>query len=265
MSLNPLQLIKAVLFFPAYIFKAYDKTFEILRKLQHLQESYDRLALTLGVDEFKSQYGQDILVDRLLKQKREGFFLELGAYDPVHLSNTYFLEKNRGWRGLLVEAQPDRKQLLERHRSNSIVESHAISDEEKEISFTVADAISGIDDTMLPQHMERVSDLQSSSIRLKTVTLQSLLDKHRIQKIDYFSLDVEGAELQVLRSIDFSKVRIDVITVEIDYPERMKDIHEHLALRGFKLLGYVSFFKFIPLASMEYRGSGDYIFRNSTG
>ena len=264
MGLSLSQIVKAFLFFPVYVFKIYERTDKILRRAQESLDRSDKVALILGVDEFKGQYGQDVLVDRLLNGKRAGVFVELGAYDPIYLSNTYFLEMKRGWSGLLVEAQPDRKQVLERYRPNSIVESCAISDEEKEISFTVADSISGMEDAMAPQHVKRVADMKSASIRLKTVTLQSLLDKHNLHRIDYFSLDVEGAELQVLRSIDFSKVRIDLLTVEIDYAERMQDIYEHLASRGFRLIGHLYGFKFTPLAGPEFSGGGDYVFRNST-
>jgi FkbM family methyltransferase len=264
MSLSPLEIIKAFLFFPIYVFKVHQRTDKILRRAQESLLLAEKMAFALGVQEFKGQYGQDILLDRLLEGKRQGVFVELGAYDPVYLSNTYFLERNRGWTGLLVEAQPDRKQLLERMRPHAIVESCAISDEEKEITFTIADAISGIADNMTPQHVRRVAGLRNTQIHLKTVTLQSLLDKHGIRRVDYFSLDVEGAEIQVLRSIDFSKVRIEIFTIEIDYPERMREIYDLLARHGFTLLGHLDGFHFTPLTGGEHRGAGDYVFRNST-
>jgi hypothetical protein len=53
-----------------------------------------------------SQYGQDQLIDKLLNQKRNGFFVEIGGYDGETFSNSLFLEKERRWSGLLVEANP---------------------------------------------------------------------------------------------------------------------------------------------------------------
>jgi FkbM family methyltransferase len=262
MRFSVIELVKAWFLFPLYVYRINQKADKALLRIRDLSQLSDKIILGLGLDDFRGQYGQDILIDRLLGGKRQGFFVELGAYDPIELSNTFFLERNRDWTGLLVEAQPDRKDLLVRSRPNSIVESCAISDQEKEITFTLAEAISGIDDAMTPQHARRISaEFSPASVRLKTVTLQSLFDKHRITHVDYFSLDVEGAELQVLKSIDFSKVRIELLTVEIDYAELMLEIYELLQRNGFTLLGHLERFKFTPLSGMEHRGPGDYVFR----
>ena len=53
-----------------------------------------------------SQYGQDQFIDKLLNQNRNGFFVEIGGYDGETFSNSLFLEKERRWSGLLVEANP---------------------------------------------------------------------------------------------------------------------------------------------------------------
>jgi hypothetical protein len=96
-----------------------------------------------------SQVGQDALVDELLQRRRNGFFFECGAHDGEELSNTLFFERERGWTGLLIEANPKSfKQLEERNRtayiSNACLSTTPYANT---INFTFANALGGLDKT----------------------------------------------------------------------------------------------------------------------
>jgi hypothetical protein len=74
---------------------------------------------------FNSQIGQDKFILNILKEKRNGFFLELGSFEPIHINNTYILEKEYNWRGIMVEYDELFLPQYKKHRPNSI---HVIND-----------------------------------------------------------------------------------------------------------------------------------------
>ena len=159
-----------------------------------------------------SQYKQDIFVDTLLKQKTHGFFIELGAAHAKALSNTYFFEEYRNWKGLLIEANPYYIEDLKAVRKNSIIEQCAVSSEEGELAFCPAYDLGGIAKYFNEPHKTRedmvivegkVQDVEE--VKVQAYKLQTLLDKHQITEVDYLSLDTEGNEFDVLQSIDYKK------------------------------------------------------------
>ena len=85
-----------------------------------------------------SQGGQDIYVTRILKEKRDGYFVEIGANNGYIMSNTYLLEKNYGWKGICVEATPYKITELTNNRPNAICISNAVySESNLELDFTI--------------------------------------------------------------------------------------------------------------------------------
>lgn len=206
----------------------------------------------------KSQIQQDLILDeQVFKNKTNGFFVEVGALDGFGASNTWYFEMERNWSGLLIEPNPIEFEKRNLHpRSKSIFENCAISDVEKDINFLSIEGpcnvLSGIIEFYKPQHLERINkelemyknypqghDLYSrrEEIPMKAVRLETLFDKHEIKKIDLLSIDVEGAESQVLNSINFDKVDIDVFLIENNYGLN-KEI-DFLSNKGYKLLGNI--------------------------
>jgi FkbM family methyltransferase len=206
----------------------------------------------------KSQIGQDkILDEQIFKGKRNGVFVEVGALDGFGASNTWFFEKERGWSGLLIEPNPFEFNKMSNHpRDKSLKENCAISDIEQDIIFLSIEGpcnvLSGIKEFYNHQHMDRINrelnsykdypvghELYSKSkeIKMKSVRLETLFDKYQITKIDLISIDVEGAEYQVLNSINFDKVDIDVFLIENNYG--LSKETEFLISKGYKLLGNI--------------------------
>ena len=206
----------------------------------------------------KSQIGQDLILDQqIFKGKSNGVFVEVGALDGFGASNTWFFEMERNWSGLLIEPNPVEFNKRNQHpRPNSIFENCAISDVEMDINFLSIEGpcnvLSGIMEFYNSQHLERIDrELEMYSnhpeghelysrkeqIPMKAVRLQTLFSKHNITKIDFISIDVEGAELQVLNSINFDKVDISVFMIENNYG--LEKETEFLSSKGYKLLGNI--------------------------
>jgi FkbM family methyltransferase len=190
---------------------------------------------------FYSQYQQDQYVyERFFKNKRNGVFVDIGAHDGITLSNTYFFEKNMEWTGICVEPIPEIFARLKNNRTCLCIEGCIFDDLDK-VSFLKisgwAEMLSGIVQNYDPLHVKRIeSEIalnggHTQVIEVKCYNLTHLLLDNQIQHVDYLSIDTEGGEFGILRSIDFTKLDIDIIEVENNYHEPFE---EFLAAAGYK-------------------------------
>lgn len=166
-----------------------------------------------------SQANQDKWVIETLNGKRDGFFVELGAYDGIQGSNTYALEKDFGWKGICVEANADVFKALERNRKSTNV-NIAVMDYRGECRF-------GRDAIDTPPFISTLCD-----------TLDCILEWGKAPNvIDYASIDIEGCEYRVLKDFPFDKWKIKLITIEhnayIDGTAKQEQLFELLSSRGF--------------------------------
>jgi FkbM family methyltransferase len=157
-----------------------------------------------------------------------GFFIEAGANDGIRQSNTYFFEKRRGWRGLLVEPVPELAAACRRNRPRCIVESVALVPfgfASPTIEMRFCNLMSLVKGAMRTEaeelaHIEKgcaVQKIETRELTVPTATLSSLLDKHGVERVDLLSLDVEGFELQVLGGIDFARHAPGHLLIEARY------------------------------------------------
>jgi FkbM family methyltransferase len=183
-----------------------------------------------------SQGGQDIYVTRILKEKRNGYFVEVGANNGFLMSNTYLLEKNYDWKGICIEATPDKIDELKNNRPNAIcIESAVYSESDLEIEFStsVIDIFN-----VITEYAENAVDFLNQSSTLIMVTTLSLTDilneKNAPENIDYLSIDTNGSDYKVLEGIDFTKYKFNVITIKnSSVIERQNKIIEILTSNGY--------------------------------
>jgi FkbM family methyltransferase len=184
-----------------------------------------------------SQLGQDLEVLKVYNNKRHGFFVEIGASDGIQLSNTYLLESDYQWNGICVEPIPMKFELLCKNRPNSKCWSNAVYNQSDiQVEFDIcnySDLLSGISDN-IDCHKPTV-DQNKTQIITTTITLNDLLNKSNSpQFIDYLSLDTEGSELEILKSVDFQKYTFGLIDVEHNFIEpRRSHIKELLTSNGY--------------------------------
>jgi FkbM family methyltransferase len=162
-----------------------------------------------------------------------GFFIEAGANDGFTQSNTYFLEKSRGWSGVLIEAVPGLAAQCRKARSARVFECALVADTFSEASITihVANLMSTVDGALgsSEEQSKHLSDAVRSqyldgteAIRVPARTLTSVLDScEGAATIDFFSLDVEGYEIEVLKGLDFGRFAPRFLLVEARNPEEL--------------------------------------------
>ena len=177
-----------------------------------------------------SQFGQDEAI--LALHPEPGTFLEIGASDGIFLSDTYLLELH-GWRGLCVEPNPEEYKRLAQLR-RCATENVACANVRGQLPFQIVSnrGWSGLIDYPHEFNQPQIEkELVMKVIDVPVLPLQELLDKHGLNDLDYFSLDVEGAELSVLQSIDWERAKPHIITVEINSDP--SPIPEYLNHRGY--------------------------------
>lgn len=173
---------------------------------------------------------EEDLVFSYLKGIESGIFVEVGANDPEDGSQTLRLE-NAGWRGLLVEPLSEHAEDLRRLRK-AHVEEVACGPRDRHdtiMEFKVAGVASTLADEFINYRVEE------EEIRpVRVVTLDSLLEKHGLGRIDFLSLDVEGYELEVLDGLSLDKYRPGFILIE----DRVRDLkrHDYLTAKGYKVV-----------------------------
>lgn len=168
---------------------------------------------------------------------RPGFFIEAGANDGFEQSNTYYLARKRGWRGLLIEPLPDLADHCERIRTESEVIRCALGPAEAEgntvtihragLMSTVEGALGEV--SRQQEHLERAKSLQpgaiTGNISVPVRALSSIIDEHAPnQTIDLLSLDVEGFEPQALEGLDLERHAPRFICVEANDPDAIDEL-----------------------------------------
>ena len=186
-----------------------------------------------------------------------GFFVELGANDGISQSNSLYFEIKRNWSGVLIEPTPHNFLLCKEHRSakNYIFCNACVSFDYKEkyVDIKYANLMS-ISENLELDLEDKDSHIQSSnkflsnnedvfSFGATAVTLNSILEKSKAPKeIDFLSLDVEGAELEVLKGIDFDKFSFKFMLIEVRDIKRMESFllqHGYLLEKKFSTHDYL--------------------------
>lgn len=192
--------------------------------------------------EYVSQIGQDRFIDEFFNKKENGFFVDVGANEGVRISNTYFLEKIRNWKGICIEPLPMEFKELQKNRT-SINLNVCVSDFEGQTDFTYvegyANMLSGISDMYHSSHKERIQGEinhyggKINNIKVPVRKLQTIFDEFQIKEVDFCSIDTEGSELSIVKSIDFDKTLVKVFIIENNYKETT--IEEFLSEKGYVL------------------------------
>lgn len=175
--------------------------------------------------------GQAQSVLTILNNKRRGFFIECGALDGEIRSNTLFMEQNLDWEGVLIEGDPQNfKSVLTKHRK----------------AWAVPACLSTLPHPMTVKFSQnfnqgRISENQVEGVQVQCLPIYSILAALNRTVVDYFSLDIEGDELAVLKTIPWDSVHIQTLSVEFIHGKEGKEkIREYMADQGYEVVEEVT-------------------------
>ena len=162
-----------------------------------------------------SMFGEDIFIEKFFKKRPKGFYVDVGCYHPLDGNNTYLLYK-KGWHGINIDLNETSIDLFNKARKNDVNLRIAVSNKFKKIKFFYRKKIN-----MLNTINKKFA---SSSFRkgfktsyVQADTLNSVLgkSKYKNKKIEFLNLDIEGNEINALKSLNFKKYSPKLICVEI--------------------------------------------------
>jgi FkbM family methyltransferase len=207
-------------------------------KPEQREDAWQFLAYAMGrAREAHGQLFQDLWALWMSGEKRNGYFVEVGAADGVHLSNTYYLESRMGWTGILAEPNPRYAEALKRRRC--IVSPLCVSSTTGErvgfLNVEEMGELSRMEAVAPGDANEPRRQATAQRLEVETIRLNDLLERHGApSRIDYLSVDTEGAELEILRAFDFDRWDVAAITVEHNYTLAREALYALLKSKGYK-------------------------------
>ena len=169
-----------------------------------------------------SQEGEDLILNRFLDNKKNGFYVDVGAHHPYRFSNTYFFYK-RGWRGINIDAMPGSMQAFSELRPNDTNLEIGVGLKQTISTFYIFNepALNTFSKVEAKRRngMKGYCLIDEKDVEVKP--MNSILAEYisKKQTIDFMSIDVEGRDLEVLLSNDWEKYRPNFLLVE-DLQER---------------------------------------------
>ena len=169
-----------------------------------------------------SMYGEDLFINNYFKNKKNGIYLDVGAYHPLDGNNTYLLYKKKNWHGINIDVNPLSIELFQKARKFDLNINTAVSNKKGFVTLYFRKKINMLN--TLSKKIARIHFRNGFKEKnIKSNTLNNILDQTRYKnkKIDFFNLDVEGHELDILESLNFKKYQPTLICVEIHNHEEM--------------------------------------------
>ncbi len=161
-----------------------------------------------------SMFGEDLVISKIFKNKKKGIYVDVGCYHPIEGSNTYLLFK-KGWNGINIDLNKTSIDLFDKARSGDLNLNLAISNKSKKIKYYFRKKINMLN--TINQNFAKNYFLKGfKTSYIQSQTLNFILKKFKYsQKIDFLNLDIEGNEINALKSLNFKKYEPKVICVEI--------------------------------------------------
>jgi FkbM family methyltransferase len=155
---------------------------------------------------FFSEMGEDIIINRLFRKINLGFYIDVGAYHPFKGSLTYLLFK-RGWKGVNLDLSKTSIDLFKICRPRDLNINCAVLNKDGKTFFYQNSIIN-------QQNSIFKNDKKQKKIRIKSLKLDSIIKRNCIKRVDFLNVDTEGAELDVVMSLNLKIFRPKLISVE---------------------------------------------------
>jgi FkbM family methyltransferase len=203
-----------------------------------------------------SQFGEDKFLNNLFEKNYVGKYLDVGCFHPTKHNNTSLFYKN-GWQGINIDLNPLTIDLFNFMRPNDININTAVSNEESEKTLfflsenNTQNTLSENQLLFLKKH-HNLRDEEIIKKKIQTRRLDNILEENNFDNIDFMNLDVEGHELEVLKTINFKKTKLKYLCIEMIN-------HNDLSIKNSdQILNLLETNKFVLLKKFDF----NYIFKN---
>ena len=180
---------------------------------------------------------EDTAVLKYFKDRKKGFYVDVGCYHPIHRNNTYLLHK-QNWCGINIDTSQFSIDLFNYMRPKDLNYNCAISNKNENIKLFYQKELSQLSTTEKKQ-AESVFQGNIKEKEIQAFTLDEILnrDRYKNSKIDFLDIDVEGADLKVLKGLSFDKFKPELICVEIHEKEvELSEIYKFLVNKKYELI-----------------------------
>ena len=161
--------------------------------------------------------GEDVLINKIFKNKIDGYFVDVGALHPINGSLTYNLSK-KGWKGLNIDLLRENLILFNFFRKKDKNINLAISKNKGVINAYIFERGSGVNTTnkKWADKWKKKIGKNYSILKIKKNSLNNVFSSYKVnKKFELLNIDVEGHEIDVLKGINFKNIRPKIITIEI--------------------------------------------------
>ncbi len=223
--------------------------------MSHLLEKlylFRKTFLTRKVRRHYSQFGEDVVLgDWIVKSKRDGFYVDVGCYHPSKFSNTCMLHK-RGWSGINIDMDEIKVKSFELARPNDVNVHAAVSDREEAVTVYNFNRY-GLGSTIDPEVAAKTPLPVKSKTEMTTRTLTDIIDASRFRDrpIDLLTIDAEGHDFAVIRSLDMTRYKPKILLTETHLTDLAAilelPMHHYLEDEGYRLYNWIGFTLFYAL------------------
>ena len=184
-----------------------------------------------------SMDGEDLFIVEYFRKNSNGFYLDVGCYHPIHRNNTYLLHK-KGWSGINIDIHQFSIDLFNYLRPDDVNLNCAISNKNEVTEMFYQKELSQIS-TIEKQQAKIAFQGNIKKSKIQSLTLDALLEKINFtdKKLDLLGIDVEGADLKVLKGLNIEKFKPELICVEIHEKDiKNSEIYKYLSNFSYELV-----------------------------
>jgi FkbM family methyltransferase len=184
-----------------------------------------------------SQHNEELLARHFFNDRRGGFYVDVGAFQPRQYSTTAYLHEYLDWNGIAIDAQAGLADIWRQMRPRAKFFSYIVTDHSGAIeTLFLAGPVSSTQQShrgelegmgLLPE-----GGIPERKVEVETITLNDLLDREGVKKVDFLSIDIEQAELKALAGFDIKRFRPDLVCIEV-WPTSRAGVEKYFAENGY--------------------------------
>jgi FkbM family methyltransferase len=184
-----------------------------------------------------SQHNEELIIRDFFQDRRDGFFVDVGASYPRYSSTTYYLEKHLGWSGIGVDALEHYAPFWKTLRPKSKFFAYAVTDRSGETVTFYKAGWPATSSLSKEQAGLFGGEGKVTPVQVPTITLTKLLDDNGVTSIDFLSIDIEGAEPEALAGFDIERFAPELVCIEVmRKDEHQRKISEYFTSHGYELI-----------------------------